>query len=288
MLGKLLKHEWKQTWKLPTFTCIATIIVTLVGMLSFFTPLWDNDSDFLLTFTGFTFLFLNIVLLIASSLTIFVYFSIRFYKNLYTDEGYLMHTLPVTSRQLIFSKFWVFFAWTILNGILVFICATALMLSLDSALDLGMWNAYQELFELFKNADMQKFFANLNEASLEATGLPAVIIALLYLFLIFISLCQKILTPYFAISIGQLFSKFKLAASIGMYIAILIVQQIVSTIIALPINMSLMLEQINQPADYSIKYFYMIYGPQFILILVMTALFYFFTHKLMKKHLNLD
>ena len=47
-----------------------------------------------------------------------IYIAVRFYKNLYTDEGYLMHTLPVTPRQLLVSKLTVGSLWSFLVTIL--------------------------------------------------------------------------------------------------------------------------------------------------------------------------
>lgn len=287
MLGKLFKHEWKQTWKLPAFTCLATILVTIIGMIAFHTPLWDADAPFWLNMIGGMLLFMNIFLLIASSLTILVYFSIRFYKNLYTDEGYLMHTLPATSRQLISSKFWVFFLWIFISGALISICFTALMLSADEPLGLGFMDLVRELRDLFSQYGFSAFFEELNAVSLNFTGLPVWVMAIFWLILVFVGFCHTILTPYFSISVGQLFSKFKLGASIGIYIAILILQQLLTTAILLPVNMSVMFD-VAESTEYHVWYFYALYGPQYLLVLGLTALFYFFTHKIMKKHLNLD
>ncbi len=288
MLGKLLKHEWKQTWKLPTVICLATIAVSLIGVISFFTPLWDNDVSFLLSLTGYMLLFLNIFLLIASMLAILIYFSIRFYKNLYTDEGYLMHTLPVTSRQLIFSKFWVYFFWILISGSLVYACGTALMLAMSEALNMGLIDTFREIAADLSKYGWANFWADINALSINATGLPAWVMAILILLIFFVGICRGILTPYFAISVGQLFSRFKLAASIGVYIAILILQQLITTVVLFPINMSLLVKWAETNAEYQISYFYMLYAPQYVIALVLTVLFYFFTQKIMKKHLNLD
>lgn len=291
MLGKLLKHEWKQTWKLPAFILLAAMVITLIGVGSFFTPLWNNDSSFLLTFTGYLFLFITVILLIASILAIFVYFSIRFYKNLFTDEGYLMHTLPVTCNQLIWGKFFIFLFWLVVSGILVSLCGTALLLAWDQALDLNILETFRELGQALHDYGFVKLMGELNEACRTITGLPVLIFAILYVLSIIINIFHVILTPYFAISIGQLFSRFKLAASIGIYIAILIIQQTVAMIITFPINMSLMAKQIDSVMglyEYKISTFYAMYAPPVIMTLVLTVLFYFFTHNLMKKHLNLD
>ena len=291
MLGKLLKHEWKQTWKLPAFILLTAMVITLIGVGSFFTPLWNNDSSFILTFTGYLFLFLTIILLIAAVLGIFVYFSIRFYKNLFTDEGYLMHTLPVTCNQLIISKFLLFLFWLVVSGTLISLCGTALMLAWDQALDLGMLEGLRELAQQVSDYGFSKFISELNDACKYITGLPVWCFAILYVFCMIINIFHVILTPYFAISIGQLFSRFKLAASIGIYIAILVIQQTVAMIITFPVNMSLMMKQVDSVmgySEYKISTFYAMNAPSAIITLVLTVLFYFFTHNMMKKHLNLD
>ena len=48
-----------------------------------------------------------------------IYFAIRFYKNLYTDEGYLMHTLPVKPWMLIVSKLTIGTIWFYLIDLLL-------------------------------------------------------------------------------------------------------------------------------------------------------------------------
>lgn len=290
MLGKLLKYEWKQTWKLPTAVCLATMAATIIGVISFFTPLWDleSTSSSWLMAIGILFFIMNIVVLIASALSILVYFSIRFYKNLYTDEGYLMHTLPVTSRQLIFSKFWIFFLWFIINGLLLCLCCFALMWAMDCAIYTGFMDTWKELFEIFSKIGLPEIYHQLNLASTELTGLPAWCMGILLLFLWFIAFCHTILTPYFAISIGQLFSKFKLGASIGIYIAIIMLQQLLTTVIMFPINTSLFLSPSFFSGEYHIWQFYVLYAPQYVITILLTVLFYFLTHRIMKKHLNLD
>ena len=35
MLKKLLKHEWKETWRIPALSCAIMIILTLVSVICF-------------------------------------------------------------------------------------------------------------------------------------------------------------------------------------------------------------------------------------------------------------
>ena len=45
MLGKLLKHEWKSVWKIPTILlCVLMGLAVLAG-LGFASPIWDSGLE---------------------------------------------------------------------------------------------------------------------------------------------------------------------------------------------------------------------------------------------------
>ena len=113
MLGKLMKHEWLSTWKVPTALCIYLGILTILGCTSFVSPLWQSDNMVVQVIAGFS-IFIYILSLIGICIAIFAYFVVRFYRNMYTDEGYLMHTLPVKSWEHILTKGLTFF-YLVLN-----------------------------------------------------------------------------------------------------------------------------------------------------------------------------
>lgn len=287
MLAKLFKHEWLQTWKVPTLTCAVSILFTLIGALSFHTSLWGEHSNFLSNLMGIGLLLLNIFLIAMTSVVMYLYFSIRFYKNLYSNEGYLMHTLPVTATQLIASKFWIFFLWDVINIFLMIFCYAALFFSADLAMGNGFRKAICEIFNILTDSGFSSVYGDLNSLSVKSTGLPAVIILLLGLLYLFVTLCHSILTPYFAISIGQLFSRYKLGASVGFYVIILILQQFLTTVILLPVRLRA-LSFIPADEGAVIRYFYTQHAPQYLLQILITGLFCLFIHRIMKKHLNLN
>ncbi|MGN0291367.1 MAG: hypothetical protein ACI4C5_05495, partial [Lachnospiraceae bacterium] len=116
MLGKLLKHEFKTTSKmiLPLYfvLVVLTIFARITAQSMFSANETLTDSLGFGIFSGTT-IVMYILGLFAVSIATFIYLVMRFYKNLFSAEGYLMHTLPVTSWQLLSSKLIVSFVWSL-------------------------------------------------------------------------------------------------------------------------------------------------------------------------------
>lgn len=103
MLSKLLRHEFRATGRimLPVYALLlvscggCTLFGSLLGRYPESTVLSVVQTVFATLFgvTTFGMLLLTLVLMVY-----------RFYKNLMTDEGYLMFTLSVSRSQLIWSK----------------------------------------------------------------------------------------------------------------------------------------------------------------------------------------
>ena len=103
MLTKLLEHEWKSNWKVPTILIGILLLLALLTGSTFVVPVWEDNMlalGMLIVFIWMTF-YLG---MFGVSLGISIYLAVRFYKSMYTDEGYLTHTLPVTARQLLLAK----------------------------------------------------------------------------------------------------------------------------------------------------------------------------------------
>jgi len=106
MLNKLLKHEFKDTARIiPMFYLISLIFASMVLSAK------TLDIDWFRMTTSFVLLLLGI----AVSIVTFVVIAIRFYKNLYSNEGYLMFTLPVKPHLLLAAKGITAFLWMLLS-----------------------------------------------------------------------------------------------------------------------------------------------------------------------------
>ena len=119
MLGKLLKHEWKEVSVIP---CILSAILLVLSVISGFSFLGIREgiadvSRFMTVMLWMLFYFA----LIAVSMGITIYMAVHFYRTMYTDEGYLTHTLPVSGRELLWSKLIPMVIWSFLTIIVVFL-----------------------------------------------------------------------------------------------------------------------------------------------------------------------
>ena len=107
MLGKLLKHDLRAVWRgwwpiLPVMPIVSTVIAIMFRYLiiesSKTTPFVFGMIMAVVVIIGAYF-----VLMLTPVYTMLSCF-IRFYVNLYTDEGYLTFTLPAKRKDILFSK----------------------------------------------------------------------------------------------------------------------------------------------------------------------------------------
>lgn len=91
----------------------------------------------------------SIILMIACPLVTYVIVIMRFYKSCYGDEGYLTQTLPVSGKQIYFSKLLVAFCWCLLSILLVFLLLFSLMSLLTGVAggsDISLMHVFVEVF----------------------------------------------------------------------------------------------------------------------------------------------
>lgn len=115
MLKKCLKHEWKACWKNMALLNGAAIFMGALGGSGFLFSQISELPDLLIVL----YLFAYVLIVIAASVMTQVLMIQRYYKNLFTDEGYLTNVLPVSATDHILSKMLVFGAWSILNALSV-------------------------------------------------------------------------------------------------------------------------------------------------------------------------
>lgn len=212
MLGKLLKYDFKSSY-LYLLVCYAIYIVmtvcftfTIRGMIS---PVFQSDTAEML----YIFAMISVTLLWAFALigvVILTYVLIirRFYTNMVSDQGYLTLTLPVSTRMHMLSK--------LISG-LVFELVTMLVIGggiVIVAAGLGDEQVWRESGRM-----IQDLFREFN------TYFGAI-----YYINSVLGAVRGLLLIYFSICVGQLFAKHKIWGSIGTYLGILIVLELLVTI----------------------------------------------------------
>lgn len=111
MLSKLIKHEFRALSRFLLPIHILLLVACLIGRFMF-QAMATMDLPNVILIVSFVFLIsIWIVVPCATSILIVV----RYYKSLYTDEGYLTLTLPATRGQLLFSKAFAACVWSILD-----------------------------------------------------------------------------------------------------------------------------------------------------------------------------
>lgn len=279
MLGKLIKHEWLSTWKVPTILCIYLGILTILGCISFLSPIWKTDS-YIISIVAVLSLLLYILSLFAISITVFVYFIIRFYRNMYTSEGYLTHTLPVKPGEHIFAKGLIYFIWMLITIIAMFSSVALLIITAVSSVDGDImyiiWDALHEV-------SLQE----LGELWQETFGMS--LGAYLFIMIVgaIISMVYAILMTYTSISVGQLFNKHKVLASFVAYAAINFVIQIISSIIQIPTYKLALDSTFAKNSSFSGIFSYSTYS-SLIMSIILTIVFAFVTEYITRKKLNLE
>ena len=207
MLGKLLKYEFKATSRYFMFLYSAVLGLAIINKIFWLIPTDNVVMNVVRGFIMAAFVIATVATLIFS----FVIIIYRFYKNLLSDEGYLSFTLPVTSTKHIISKMLISVLWIIVTGIVVIISL------LIMAIDTGFYGALPELFGLFKG------FLSSNP---EFKGFMVDVILL-----VLVAMFTGTLMLYASMSIGHLFSKHRVIASIVSFFGIYFVIQVINSII---------------------------------------------------------
>lgn len=236
MLGKLIKHEWKGTYRVGCLMMLLMAGITFFGWLAFQSPMWKQATsdtynysfttgvellDILSIFT----LVLYFVMLIVVLVGIVVYLAVHFYKTVYTDEGYLTHTLPVTKHQLLFSKILVGGLWVMIIYVMVYLSLFALGVSLvrmilpDGYTFARFCGEFGDLMTELR-MDLEGQF-----------GLNFVIYRVFILLSLLIGPFIAMATVYGAISLGQLFTRHRVLMAIVSYIGIAVLNGFLGSVV---------------------------------------------------------
>lgn len=118
MLGKLLKHEFRATARIMWVLYAAMLALSLGAHFSLRYMQGGETYLALRVLATLVAVFWVLALIFGAVMTLVLMIQ-RFHKNLLTDEGYLMFTLPVSLHALIFSKIIVSVVWSFITGVVV-------------------------------------------------------------------------------------------------------------------------------------------------------------------------
>jgi len=260
MLKKLLKYDFK-----AMFNVLLPVYVILI-FLSIFNRAAEFLSDKLSILqipAGFISI-IYVLVLIGTPIATFIIAITRYYRNLAGDEGYLMHTLPVTKKDLVLSKLISYFI-TMLVSIIVAIIGLFIG-EYGIRFDLDMLN---NALNTFKTVDM--------------------LTVILTIITIIISIIFQQLLIYASIALGQKQNTNKVIYSIIFGIVLYNINQIISAVILLlPIlfNRGLYDKLNNNNIMPSVLNGYI--GASIVVSILFVFGYFLLTTRTLEKHLNLE
>ena len=119
MLKKLMRYDFKSVFKLWWIGAVSTLALSVIG--GFISEIFVTERDipepiYVLAIFGAVLVYIGFIAFAIFS-EILVY--LRFYKNLYTDEGYLTFTLPAKRQSILNSKVFLGAVTSILTGVVL-------------------------------------------------------------------------------------------------------------------------------------------------------------------------
>lgn len=215
MLGKLIKHEFIDTWKLLVLLDVVTIIVGAVLGFAINGALYAEDYSTSTSIIMTMGIGLYVMLLPSLGTITFIYIGVHYYKSLYSSQGYLTFTLPATTNEVLFSKMLVAFIYELINILCIILSFGLVMWGILSwTMDTSPYmsdvltNTWEELSEYFCDVPV---------------AISGIFCGLAYIIF-------NLMTFFFAISLGQLWQKHRIVGAIVSYFGIKIIMSIVSAI----------------------------------------------------------
>ena len=214
MFSKLMKYDMRygiRIWAIISAVLgIATIVFSPIMRLCTEYMERDNYSVFPIYSTLMFFVAGVCVILFAlSQYGLYIPLYLRFYKHLYTDEGYLTFTLPVKRSSILLSKTLSTFILGTMYAAVIIICALFMALVIPPAETGEVFNLclYEGIGEIFKSAK-------------EAGYIGWVILYIVeYILFLFAACFFNQVLIQFCVTMGSIIAKkYKLVASIGVYL----------------------------------------------------------------------
>ena len=217
MVRKLFKHEM---FYYIRSLLLVYIILGGIALIGRFIAFFEADAVSYTILRGSS-IFALVVAIIATLCLTFVFVISRSYKNMFTGEGYLTLTLPVTATNHLFVK--------IVAAVLTYLISGVVCL-----LSVCVFTVGEQLNMLLQGV------AEIWDYGTEVAGGHLILFVLELILIMIVGTASEILMIYMCISLGQLFNKNRVLAAVGVYFALYIFYQILSTIFSIIFSISSM------------------------------------------------
>lgn len=264
----LLKYDLRWLYKTLVPLYLAALACAIFGrLLSLIT------DSFLISLIGGILLGASIGLIVNIYINTIARCWVRFARNLYKDESYLTHTLPLPSKTLFRAK--------VLAALIVNLTILAVML-------LGLFFSLVWLFP----EDRLGALASALQIAADSINFPMPVFAGILVLAFFVQTAMTVLCGYIGIVLGHRFNQHRALAStligLGVYglsqflaIAVLLLACLV---VPIPGLISLILRGSQPPLAVTCSAVLLITG----IYIIYTIILYFIGQKVLKKGVNID
>ena len=269
MVKKLFKYEILSYLRVFLPVNLILLAIAVMGRI---VQIFENDTIAYDIIFGSS-IFALVVGILAAIFMVFIVSITRFYKNLFTSEGYLTLTLPVTPAQHILVKL----ATSILFGLATLISVL---------LSLAVITSGEVLVEVWKAADY------LLEIVFDLMGSRLVFYILEAILLILTMVASEYLLYYACIALGQRAKKNRVLMAVFVYFIYYMITQVLATVLMILLAIlasSGALETLFVWVETHMStavHIALIGGTVFSA--GTAVLFFWLTHSSIKKHLNLE
>ena len=275
MMKKLLKYDLKSLSRtfLPVWI-LAPVVAIFLGM-GLNEAVKDSgtyiayDFNILIVLSGIVFVAVMMAMLVMTILFVIQ----RFWNGLLKDEGYLMFTLPVTTRELIISKAIaaeIVSIISIVAGIAALVILSGMSLSPVDVLSVRFWFLWQ------------------NNISL--TNAQIAVTVILSILSVLCGLLQTIYKVYTAMALGQFMEAHRVIGSVIAYVGISIVNSSVMATAANAFNFVMRILGIQWDLIYMTGFRGQIISLVLMIVvsLIWTVVYHIVTEYVLDKKLNLE
>ena len=204
MLKKLLKYDFKSAFKIWWIAAVTSLGLSFLGGCAVTLIRAPRDLPQVVDASAGLMLFISIFSLFAFAILSEIIILVRFYKNFFTDEGYLTFTLPVKTGSLINSKL-------IMSVAVTF--TTLIVLAVNVCVILGIG-----FFDVIVDKELFKYIAEVIDEIVTEFGFY-LIIYILEAIVIFILACVfSLLLMFCCITLASIITKKgRVATGIAIY-----------------------------------------------------------------------
>ena len=185
MLKKLIKYDLKDLFSI---TWIFYLLTLTTSILLFIFNQYELDKKYMYLNGIYGVIGLSLIILLILLLGFVIYkIENRFNKNIYSDEGYLTNTLPISQNKLYFSK--------ILSSI-IFLLSSEAIITISYSIGLAYIFTKFSCFNNLGNACSLSLIESLIQDYSYLLNINPILVLILLLLLIFFEVLMIILSGY--------------------------------------------------------------------------------------------